>query len=213
MMKAILLPMKQAIAAAMVATVAMTTAAHALPGPSFKDVPSRPDEGSELSQLPQQHVEPYPVPWPPRRAPSWPPPPPPLIRNSIRLTPTNGVFAVPVLLNGAVAVNMMVDSGAADVLVSEEVFHRLEATGAVRSGERQYRIADGRTVRASTFIIKSLKVGDIVLEDVPASFGHGSGLLLGQSFLSRLSSWSIDNKAGVLVIEMTAGAAHVLIIR
>jgi clan AA aspartic protease (TIGR02281 family) len=192
--------------------LALTTAAHALPGPSFKDVPSQPDYQSEVAP-PQQHVEPYPVPWPPRRAPSWPPaPPPPPIRNSIRLTPANGVFTVPVLLNGAVAINMMVDSGAADVLVSEEVFHRLEATGAVRSGEKQYQIADGRTVRVPTFIIKSLKVGDIVLEDVPASFGHGS-LLLGQSFLSRLSSWSIDNKAGVLVIEMTAGAAHVLIIR
>jgi clan AA aspartic protease (TIGR02281 family) len=140
------------------------------------------------------------------------PSPPPPIRSSVRLTPSNGVFRVPVLLNGAVAIDMMVDSGAADVLVSEEVFHQLEATGAVVSGDKQYHIADGRSVRAHTFIIKSLKVGDIVLENVEAAFGPGPTLLLGQAFLKRLSSWSIDNTAGVLIIEMSAGSAHVMIL-
>jgi clan AA aspartic protease (TIGR02281 family) len=217
-----------------IALALAVTTAHALPGPSIAEGVTL-DEGSEvvspaddwrlifdphtaygLVPPPQQYIwrAPFGAPaadiwWPPRREP--PPLPPGPIRNSVRLT-MNGVFTVPVLLNGAVEVNMMVDSGAAEVLVSEEIFHRLEATGAVRSGEKQYHIADGSRVRRATFIIKSLKLGDIVIENVPAAFGPGP-LLLGQTFLNRLSSWSIDNAAGILVIEMRAGAAHVLIIR
>jgi clan AA aspartic protease (TIGR02281 family) len=109
------------------------------------------------------------------------------------------------MLNGVVEVDMMLDSGAADVNVNEEVFRRLEATGAVRNGERHYRTASGATVKKDLFTIKSLKIGDIVIRDIQAAVGPGP-LLLGQSFLKRLGPWSIDNTAGVLILETKAGA-------
>jgi hypothetical protein len=52
------------------------------------------------------------------------------------------------------------------------------------------------------FRIRSLKVGDQVLENVLGSEAPASAiLLLGQSFLSRFRSWSIDNQRKVLVLE------------
>jgi predicted aspartyl protease len=48
-----------------------------------------------------------------------------------------------------------------------------------------------------------LKIGDLVVEDVKASVtpSHAS-LLLGQSFLERFKSWSIDNTTHELLLEL-----------
>jgi predicted aspartyl protease len=74
---------------------------------------------------------------------------------------------------------------------------------AVKVGEREYRIANGSVVRRALITIRTLKVGELVLNDIRASVGPGP-LLLGQTFLKRLSSWSVDNAANVLILE----AAH-----
>jgi hypothetical protein len=49
--------------------------------------------------------------------------------------------------------------------------------------------------------IRTLKVGAIVVHDVQASVTDAKGsLLLGQTFLARLTTWSIDNSRHVLVL-------------
>jgi predicted aspartyl protease len=63
-------------------------------------------------------------------------------------------------------------------------------------------IADGSRVKSKTFLIRSLRVGDRVLEYVTGSVaGRNGSLLLGQSFLGRFKSWLIDNGRHVLVLE------------
>jgi predicted aspartyl protease len=53
-----------------------------------------------------------------------------------------------------------------------------------------------------TFRIQRLKVGDLEIENVIASIAKVKGdLLLGQSFLTRFKSWSIDNERGVLLLN------------
>jgi predicted aspartyl protease len=52
------------------------------------------------------------------------------------------------------------------------------------------------------FIIRSLKIGSINLSNVIGSVAPVKGSpLLGQSFLSRFSSWSIDNRRQVLILR------------
>ncbi len=52
------------------------------------------------------------------------------------------------------------------------------------------------------FIIGSLKVDDKIVENVSASIGGEKGsLLLGQSFLQKFKSWSMDNASHELVLE------------
>ena len=52
------------------------------------------------------------------------------------------------------------------------------------------------------FVIRSLKVGDKVLENVNGSVASVQGSpLLGQTFLSRFKSWSIDNTKHALVLS------------
>jgi hypothetical protein len=69
-------------------------------------------------------------------------------------------------------------------------------------GTEKYRLADGSAVSSRTFIIRSLKVGDRTVTDVRASIADiNAPLLLGQSFLKRLKSWSQDNAAHELILQ------------
>jgi predicted aspartyl protease len=47
-----------------------------------------------------------------------------------------------------------------------------------------------------------LKIGDMVMENVTVRIAaEKSDLLLGQSFLSRLKSWSMDNARQVMIFN------------
>ena len=53
----------------------------------------------------------------------------------------------------------------------------------------------------SRVVIREIDLGGVKVSQVPASIGPAGGnLLLGQSFLRRLDSWSLDNKRDVLII-------------
>ena len=68
--------------------------------------------------------------------------------------------------------------------------------------QRAYVLADGSKVPSETFRIRSLKVGNKVIENVTGSVADIRGsLLLGQSFLERFKSRSIDNTTHVMVLE------------
>jgi predicted aspartyl protease len=70
------------------------------------------------------------------------------------------------------------------------------------TGKQTYVLADGSKAQSPTFIIRSLKVGDRVVANVRASVASSTGsLLLGQSFLERFKSWSIDNTKHELRLE------------
>jgi clan AA aspartic protease (TIGR02281 family) len=124
----------------------------------------------------------------------------------VSLKTVGGTFVVPVQINGAITLNFMVDSGAADVSVPADVFSTLIRTGTIKDtdiiGDETYVLADGSKSRSPTFTIRSLKVGDRVVENVRGSVASFKGsLLLGQSFLGRFKSWSIDNTNHVLLLE------------
>ena len=126
--------------------------------------------------------------------------------SSIQMKKDRGTYVVPVLINNAITLDFMVDSGASDVSIPEDVVTTLIRAGTIRDtdfiGERTYVLADGSRVKSKTFRIRSLKVGDRVLENVTGSVADKKGtLLLGQSFLGRFKSWSIDNSKHVLVLE------------
>jgi predicted aspartyl protease len=117
-----------------------------------------------------------------------------------------GTFTVPVLINNKLTLNFVLDSGSSDVSIPRDVVLTLMRTGTLNAadlfGNRIYQMADGSTVPSQTFRIKSLKVGGKVVENVIGSIAPVEGsLLLGQSFLSRFKSWSIDNQRQVLVLE------------
>jgi D-alanyl-D-alanine carboxypeptidase len=124
----------------------------------------------------------------------------------VPLQEQGGVFTIPVTVNSAIRLNFIIDSGSADVSIPADVVLTLMRAGTISStdfiGEQTYKLADGSTVPSVTFLIRSLKVGNREIQNVTASVTAVEGsLLLGQTFLSRFKSWSIDNQREMLVLN------------
>jgi predicted aspartyl protease len=116
-----------------------------------------------------------------------------------------GTYVVPVLINKTITLNFVIDSGASDVSIPADVVLTLVRSGTLQRsdfiGTQTYRLADGSTVPSTTFRIRSLTLNNLVIENVKGSVANVKGdLLLGQSFLSRFKSWSIDNARQALVL-------------
>jgi predicted aspartyl protease len=125
----------------------------------------------------------------------------------VPLKKIGGTYVVPVEINGSIMLDFTVDSGAADVTVPLDVFYTLTRTGTIKDtdiiGKQTYVLANGSKMQSATFTLRSLKVGDL-----PTIFRVKGGvaplqgsLLLGQSFLERFKSWSMDNTKHVLLLE------------
>jgi len=137
--------------------------------------------------------------------------------ESIPLIHDHGTLQVPVVINGRISLDFTIDSGATDVSIPANVFSTLIRGGTVSPEDfldkRIYKLADGSTQFSQRFRIRSLRVGNLELRDVIASVVPSAGsLLLGQSFLSRLKSWSIDNERQALLITESATSRSPLIV-
>jgi clan AA aspartic protease (TIGR02281 family) len=124
----------------------------------------------------------------------------------VSVEPHDGAFAVPVVLNDVVTAKFIVDSGSADVSIPEDVASTLmksgTMTGADLLGSKTYLLADGSKVPSKIYRMASVRIGGMVMENVTVRVaGANSSLLLGQSFLSRLKSWSMDNARKVMIIN------------
>jgi hypothetical protein len=129
------------------------------------------------------------------------------LADVVRLDSADGeLFAVPVLVNEKTVLRFTIDSASSDVSISENVFSTLMRAGALNPEDmldtQNYRLANGTEQKSPRFRFRSLRVGNVELRDVIGSIVTQDGdLLLGQSFLSRLKSWSIDNERHVLLLN------------
>jgi len=126
--------------------------------------------------------------------------------ETVALKRERGAFVLPVVINGQITRNFMVDSGASDVTIPADVVAALSQDGTISTADfldpQVYQLADGSVTRTRRVRIRSLRVGSVELKDVVVSVvPHAGVLLLGQSFLGRLQSWTIDNQRHLFVIN------------
>jgi clan AA aspartic protease (TIGR02281 family) len=127
------------------------------------------------------------------------------LHDEVKLASDGGGFNVPVTLNGAVTIGFLIDSGASDVSVPADVVLTLIRSGTVTRSDilsdQTYTLANGSHVKAARFRLSTVTVGNVTIHNVIASTeSEKAQPLLGQSFLSRLPDWAIDNQRKVLVI-------------
>ena len=125
--------------------------------------------------------------------------------EEIALVKEGGVYKLPVKMNGVLTLHFILDTGAADVQIPADVALTLVRTGTIQSADflpgRTYTLADGTTVRSPRFMLRSVHIGSRVMTQVPASIGNlDSALLLGQSVLKKLGTWSMDSQRRVLAL-------------
>jgi hypothetical protein len=127
-------------------------------------------------------------------------------QETVQMDRSGGVYVVPVRFNDTITLDAVVDSGASDVSVPADIVLTLMRTKTVTQddflGKQTYVLADGSKVPSQQFRIRSLKVGNKTIENVVASIASVEGtILLGQSFLSKFKSWSVDNEKHTLVLR------------
>jgi clan AA aspartic protease (TIGR02281 family) len=130
----------------------------------------------------------------------------PVNAESIQLEFKDGTYMLPVRINGQMILPFVLDTGASEVAIPEDVFSTLRRTGTIKEtdfvGSGVYTMADGSTQESERFILHQLQVGSRVVEDVIANVVPLAGSpLLGQSFLSKLPAWAIDNERHTLVFR------------
>lgn len=127
--------------------------------------------------------------------------------NKVKLKKTGGVYSVPVELNGVLKIDFIFDSGAADVSISPDVALTLIKTGTIKSEDwlpgAYYSFADGSIAKSARFKLKSVKIGNIVVNDIVCSISNSinSPMLLGQSALNRFGKYTFDNENQVLILK------------
>lgn len=126
--------------------------------------------------------------------------------TSIPLRLRGGVYQVPATLNSELKVFFVVDSGASDVTISEDVAKILVKNESLDKkdiiGNGNYQIANGDTTVGTVINIKTIEIAGYMLNNIKAVVMKGDNvpLLLGQSALRKLGSWSINTKKNTLDI-------------
>jgi predicted aspartyl protease len=128
-----------------------------------------------------------------------------LARTTVQLARAGGIFVAPVILNGTITQFAILDSGASNLQIPQQVADEMRNNGTLTDadglGQRRYILADGKGVLQRVFRLRGLQIGDKVMENVVASIGPPhSRVLLGQSVLRRLNGWAIDNVRNTLTL-------------
>jgi clan AA aspartic protease (TIGR02281 family) len=118
----------------------------------------------------------------------------------------HGDFTVPVRINGAEPVKFVVDSGAGVVVLPADLVETLTKSGAIGPGDMLgrdiYVTADGHKHHGTRLMLHQLDVGGHTVTDVMASVAPARATpLLGQSFLAKFKSWTLDNQRHILIIS------------
>jgi len=131
-----------------------------------------------------------------------------LARATQQFQRMGGVFVLPATVNGTSMAYFIVDSGAANVQIPEELADELKRNGTLTEadslGQRRFTLADGSFLQQRIVRLRSIRIGERTMENVMAAVSPArSRALLGQSFLRRLSSWKIDNVRNSIEFEFT----------
>jgi clan AA aspartic protease (TIGR02281 family) len=140
----------------------------------------------------------------------------PAAAESVQLEEFNGVYMVPVRINDVIAIPFVLDSGASEISVTEDVFKTLMRTRTVTESDflppGKYVLADGTERLERRFILHELRVGDQIVRNVAAAVAPDKAdPLLGQSFLNQLPNWKMDNTQHAIVFDnVSSPPSHVL---
>lgn len=126
--------------------------------------------------------------------------------SEVTLGQSGGIYTVPGQVNRSVTLQFLVDPGSAVVVIPRTALRALVANGTVSEndvvGVSIAELADRSLYQTARIRLRELRVGNEVAHDVIAAVSPGlSHPLLGQSFLRRFASVTIDNTRGVLILS------------
>lgn len=118
----------------------------------------------------------------------------------------NGVYKVPVTVNG-VPMKFILDTGASLISISATEADFMFKQGAITEsdiiGQSKFQDANGDISPGDVIRLKSVQIGDRVLENVNANVVRSTKapLLLGQSALSQFGKISVDYRRNIVTFD------------
>lgn len=128
------------------------------------------------------------------------------VAESIPLQKLGGVYHLPVELNGFLELMFILDTGAAEMSIPSNVVQSLMRAGTLDESDylegKAFVLANGKRIVSPRVLLKKVKIGHRVLRNVPATVSEAhSPLLLGQSLLEKVGSYTFDSAQQLLVLH------------
>lgn len=125
--------------------------------------------------------------------------------NKIPLIKKGTLYTIIAQINN-LDISFIFDSGASECTISEEIFNQLEIDEDKKLFQKLsdglYKVADGRVIVQKRYLLSNFKVGDSNYEGIIFTVSQkGSPNLLGQSFLNKFSSWTLDSDKNTLILN------------
>jgi clan AA aspartic protease (TIGR02281 family) len=126
--------------------------------------------------------------------------------ENVQIEKVGNTYRVPVRLNRTITLPFVLDTGATDLVIPADVALTLIRAGALRRsdfiGKRRYSLANGSEEVGDRVIIREVQVGQHAVGNVTAIVNPpASDLLLGQSFLSKFGTVTLDYKRLILLLS------------
>ena len=127
-------------------------------------------------------------------------------KTVVKMNKTGGVYEIPTEING-VAMHFIFDTGAGLISISDNEIKLLQKQGKFSPddiiGKGNFVDANGNITEGTIINLKTVKIGDLVLDNVEASVVHNlkAPLLMGQSALEKFGKISIDYKKAEITFE------------
>lgn len=127
-------------------------------------------------------------------------------KTVVKMEKINGVFQIPVEVDG-VKMFFIFDTGASTISISETeaifLYKQGKLTDSDIKGTQKFSDANGDISEGTIINLKTVKIGDRILNDVEASVVHNlsAPLLFGQSALENFGRISIDNTREEITFE------------
>jgi len=127
-------------------------------------------------------------------------------KSVVKMKKANGVYEIPTEING-VPMHFIFDTGAGLISISETEINLLREQGKFSYqdvvGTGNFMDANGDITEGTIVLLKTVKIGDRILNNIEASVVHNltAPLLMGQSALEKFGRISIDYKNEEITFE------------
>jgi hypothetical protein len=122
----------------------------------------------------------------------------PLVKN------IDNSYKIKLNLNGIIKY-FLFDTGAADLLINEEIENDLIENGTINNdnyyGDMYYLMANNELALARLYIIDNIKIGEYKVNNVLIAVIDGASLLCGTGFFEKFNSWDFNSKKEEIILK------------
>ena len=124
--------------------------------------------------------------------------------SSVPLTDYLGKgFKIKITIDG-VSRYYLFDTGATDLTIDSETERELLLNGTIKRadyiGEKEYELADGKTITGQIVKVNKITIGDYTVKNVTIAVLKDGSLLCGKSFLDKFKKWELKKEDLKLVL-------------